>query len=60
MLFVHPSRDLRVSIHGDDLTTLGEESNLLWFKSKLEERYELKFGGLMGPDAHDVKDALWG
>ena len=58
VLFVHPSRDLRVSIHGDDLTTLGVESDLLWFKTKLEERYELKFGGLMGPDAHDVKNAM--
>ena len=58
VLFVHPGRDLRVSIHGDDLTTLGVESNLLWFKSKLEERYELKFGGLMGPDKHDVKNAM--
>ncbi len=58
VLFMHPGRDLRVSIHGDDLATLGVEADLLWFKAKLEERYESKFGGLMGPDVHDMKDAL--
>lgn len=47
-----------MGIYGDDLTTLGVEADLLWFKAKLEERYELKFGGLMGPDVHDVKDAM--
>ena len=29
---------------------------LLWLKERLEERYELKYGGLMGPDDGDIKD----
>ena len=57
VLFVNLVRDLRVSIHGDDITALGKEPDLLWLKEALETRYELKYGGMLGPDSHDVKDA---
>ena len=30
----------------------------MWLKQQLETRYELKFGGLLGPDRGDVKDAM--
>eukprot|EP00435_Cladocopium_sp_Y103_P060831 s663_g22.t1 len=56
VLFVNQTRDLKVSIHGDDITVLGFEDDLMWLKGKLEERYELKFGGLLGPDPTDVQD----
>ena len=56
VLFYHSLRDIRTSIHGDDITSLGEESDLLWLKQKLEERYEIKYRGMLGPDAGDVKD----
>lgn len=57
VLFINLVRDLRVSIHGDDITALGRESDLLWLKEALETRYELKYGGMLGPDSHDIKDA---
>ena len=50
----HALRDIRTSTHGDDITSLGKESDLLWLKQKLEERYEIKYGGMLGPDTGDV------
>ena len=58
VLFVNLTRELRVTIHGDDITALGSEANLLWLKQQLETRYELKYGGMLGQDAHDVQDAM--
>lgn len=48
-----------------DFFTLGSLNNclgvqccyLLRFKRQLETRYELKYGGMLGPDRHDVQDA---
>lgn len=57
VLFTNLVRDIRVSIHGDDITALGREADLLWLKDALETRYELKYGGMLGPDSHDMKDA---
>lgn len=56
VLFVNTTRDVKVSIHGDDITALGFEDDLLWLKERLLERYELKFGGLLGPDPSDTQD----
>ena len=56
VLFVNTTRDVKVSIHGDDITALGFEDDLLWLKERLLERYELKFGGLRGPDPSDTQD----
>ena len=47
---------MKVTLHGDDSTVLGFEDDLFWLKASLEERYELKFGGLLGPDSTDVQD----
>ena len=57
VLFVNMTRDLQVSIHGDDITSLGFEDNLQWLRERLSDRYELKFGGMLGPDLDtDVQD----
>lgn len=48
-----------------DFFTLGSLNNclgvqccyLLRFKRQLETRYELKYGGMLGPDRRDVQDA---
>ena len=57
VLFVNMTRDLQVSIHGDDVTSLGFEDNLQWLRERLSDRYELKFGGMLGPDLDtDVQD----
>ena len=39
--FYHGARDLRCSVHGDDLTTVGPKEDLDWFKAELEKCYEL-------------------
>ena len=56
--FVNLVRDLRVTIHGDDITALGSEADLWWLKTQLETRYELKFGAMPGGDDGDVRDAM--
>jgi hypothetical protein len=56
-LFYHPSRNIRTSVHGDDFTNLGSESQLLWLKERFLERYEIKDSGIMGPGVNDVKSA---
>ena len=58
VLFVSQTRDVKVSVHGDDITALGEQPDLEWLKCRLLERYEIKFGGLLGPDEGDVQDAM--
>ena len=58
VLFVNLTRDLRVTIHGDDITALGSDADLKWLKQQLESRYELKYSGMLGPDEGDVQDAM--
>ena len=41
-VFYHRERELRCSVHGDDLTTVGSKENLDWFKTELSKLYELK------------------
>ena len=47
-----------MSIHGDDITSLGFEEQLEWLHARLLERYELKFGGMLGPDETDVQNVM--
>ena len=56
-LFYHPSRNIRTSVHGDDFTNLGTESQLLWLRDRFLERYEIKDSGIMGPGPNDIKSA---
>ena len=56
VLFVNATRDLKVSIHGDDITVLGFEDDLMWLYKQMGTRYEMKFGGLLGPDETDVQN----
>ncbi len=57
-VFYHKARDLRCSIHGDDLTTVGSKVNLDWFKKELEKHYELKEPHRLGPGPSDDREAL--
>ena len=34
-VFYHRARQLRCSVHGDDITTVGEKQHLDWFKGEL-------------------------
>jgi len=55
-LFVLSERQLVLSVHGDDFTTAGPKCELDWFERLLEETYELKKGGRLGPGAKDTKE----
>ncbi len=57
-VFYHQARDLRCSVHGDDLTTVGSKLNLDWFKRELERHYELKEPHRLGPGDGDDREAL--
>ena len=56
-VFYHKARDLRCSVHGDDLSTVGEKRNLDWFRRELEKLYELKESARLGPGDADAKEA---
>lgn len=56
VLFVNMTRDIQVSVHGDDTTSLGFDDDLTWLHKRLANRYKLKDGGKLGPDEQDVQD----
>ena len=41
-MYYHPQRNLRTFLHGDDFATVGTRSGVQWFKSALENRFEIK------------------
>ena len=46
---------LKLVVHGDDFTVSGLEGDLDWFRAKIQERFEVKFRGRLGPGAEDDK-----
>ena len=54
-LFVDAKRGLALSVHGDDFTTVGPKCELHAFEQALENKYELKKGGRLGPGPDDTK-----
>ena len=48
-VFRHKTRQLICTVHGDDFTVLGYESDLDWFRREINARYEVKFRGRIGP-----------
>ena len=56
-VFFHRQRNLRCSVHGDDLTTVGSKCNLDWSRAELEKLYELKEAARLGPAPGDSKEA---
>ena len=55
-IFVHPERDIVCSVHGDDFTAVGPKDALDWYEAALENKYELKKGGRLGPGHGDDKE----
>ena len=45
---------LRIVVHGDDFTVLGNENNLDWFRRMISMKYEVKFRGRIGPEENDA------
>ena len=44
-VFHHKERKVRVVVHGDDFTVLGESKELDWFREAIQKRMEVKFRG---------------
>jgi hypothetical protein len=55
-IFVHPTRGIACSVHGDDFTSTGEKRELDWLEQQLESKYELRKGGRLGPGPNDAKE----
>ena len=53
--FTHRTRDLSVTVHGDDFTTTGPESELIWLRSAMEQKYEIK-SSILGPESRHVQE----
>ena len=54
-LFYLKERDIRVVVHGDDMTCLGDSNSLHWLAEELKKVYELKVRAILGPDPRDDK-----
>ena len=54
-IFWHREKGIRAVIHGDDFTLLGNERALDWFRERIQEKFEVKFRGRLGPDNGDDK-----
>ena len=54
-VFAHSDRELRCVVHGDDFTFVGKVEDLKWISDKMQEWYEVKIRGVVGPEAGDVK-----
>ena len=53
--FVHDKRGLALTVHGDDFTIIGDETQLLWLGEKMKKRYELKMD-VLGPEPHQEQE----
>ena len=56
-VFRHSTRQLIVTVHGDDFTSVGAKRDLDWFETAMEEHYELTKQPRLGPAPQDAKEA---
>ena len=54
-MYCHPSRDVRVLVHGVDFTVAGNDSELKYVAEVFQSKYKTKVRGILGPDLHDMK-----
>ena len=54
-VFYHEDKGIRLVVHGDDFTVLGYEESLDWFRRCINEKFEVKFRGRLGPEDTDDK-----
>ena len=57
-VFMHPAKNITLSVHGDDFTAAGPQSSLGWSEAQMKQRYESTVGGGLGPADEDCKEAL--
>ena len=55
MRILHKARKVSVVVHGDDFTFLGDDVALDWCTTVMQEEYDVKNRGRLGPDKHDQK-----
>ena len=55
-IFVHESRGIACSVHGDDFTSTGPKVELDWLDAQLKGKYELREGGRLGPGLDDANE----
>lgn len=58
-LYFHSKRLIRVEVHGDDFTALGEKSQLEWFSHELGKHWTVETRGYLGPPGMpDTKQSI--
>ena len=57
-VFRHPERNVVVTVHGDDFTTVGAKPDLDWFEESMKQSYELTVQPRLGPGPEDAKEGL--
>ena len=55
-VFYNKETKVRVVVHGDDFTFLGEKKELEVVRQQMENWYEIKFRGIMGSSSDDLKE----
>ena len=55
-IFYHPKTQVRVVVHGDDVTFAGTESELKRIEAKMHECYDVKVRGILGSGKRDVHE----
>ncbi len=46
---------MRVVVHGDDFTVLGDKLDLNWLAHSMKQKFELKVKAMLGSDKEDDK-----
>ena len=54
--FWHPTRDVAVTVHGDDFTSSGPKPALDWLEKSISEKYEITVEPRLGPGPNDAKE----
>ena len=57
-VFRHHEKDIIVTVHGDDFTTVGPKDELDWSEQTMKVHYELTIQPRMGPGSADAKEGL--
>ena len=53
--FTHKTRDLALTVHGDDFTATGPVEDLAWLEEVFRSRYDIK-ASVLGPDTHQAQE----
>ena len=56
--FYHPTRTVRLVVHGDDFIIEGEEQDLWWVHDEMKPRFIVKMRGVLGPEEKDAKEVV--